>query len=308
MSHRSLFIISLVSLLLIFTLAGCGGGGGGHRSETTPFSAAVEALYPSLGIEDFFSNATGAIRKQSIGLTWDSVDFSNVQFSNVVSNVVITGDTATATVSFTVSGNYVMSGQNYLGSASFSPMVSTTPPSPTPTPTPNTGWTASGSITLQGSGTINFIKVNEVWTIASIPGGISLANAAGAPTIGTMGFSPNPVTHGADLTVSAYISDNSGAAATRVGFSAQGIATPHLGYLIATRGFGGSSSVPMNTYTSQNFTYSTLKTIVLGAPLGNNYGAINVWQLLGYSDGTTTTYRVMFSSQINMVVVTQTSN
>jgi hypothetical protein len=276
MRHRSLFIISLVSLLLIFTLAGCGGGGGGHSAspeETairTTFSTANINAATILGAVSVPSAAgsPGVVKPQTtIGWSWDTTTLGVPTFSKVLANVVVDGATATATGTFTVSGTYTIGGLKTDGT---------------------TRWSSSGSYNLTGSGTITFVKVGDVWQINDVPGILLQSDVAKSPAIS--GFTRNPIPP-------ATLNQGSSAYVGAV-FTSQNVGFKRFVY--SFKGFGGINTTVW-TYTASPLNWGATINVAADATVGNNYGALAVVELVTVVADTT--YELYFTSYISMVKV-----
>jgi hypothetical protein len=274
MRQRNLFFITLVSLAVIFTLAGCGGGGGSHTSteETairTVFSAVDINAAAILGSNTILGSTSIGVKPLGVvGWTWDTYSVSDVSFSKVLAGVSVNGTTATATGTFTVSGNYTVGGLKTDGT---------------------TRWSSSGNFTLYGSGTIQFEKVADTWQISDIPGIILQSSATKSPVFGTTTRSVVPP---ATATPGIMYSVNTTVTSQNSGFR---------GYKFASRGFGDTTTM---VYSGSNpiLNWNANFTVDADATAGNKYGCLAVIELVAV-DEPNYVYEMHFSSYITMIKV-----
>ncbi|HEX3044688.1 MAG TPA: hypothetical protein VHY08_08020 [Bacillota bacterium] len=266
MIRKQRWLLICLVLVVALVFAGCGQASLTDRQKITNAFKAIDLSNILQGSDVHQSSLSS---KTTVGSkSWDGTAYSDIQYSSEITNVVITGDTATATGSFTFSGTYTCSG-TYL----------TTP------------WTYSKSFSASGQGTVDFVKVDGEWRVSAIEDMLLKCSNAGnqAPDIAPINFTPSKdIAAGENITLSTTVTSNLSVGST------------NLGFLVVTRGFilGVNNNIQWNN-TDNPYPYTTtINTNTLNY-IGNHYGAIVAYQLVG-NPGGGDAFAIYFSIRITM--------
>lgn len=239
---RNITAFSLLTIILILALAGCGGSG----SSLTPDQRAVSTAFDGTAFDPAVILGTGftsgGLTRPPSSWSWTDASLSNLSLDKSLMNIVVTDTTATATGTFTITGNYTVSGATSTGGT----------------------WTKTHAFTLTGSGTINFVKVGDAWQISDIPGILIRSDATKAPSITSFSLSSLTPLRSSPLTVGAQIDTNNGSQFKK--------------FLYFIRGFG-STSPYYSTSTASPVNLSHAIAVAGTAALGINYGGVAVFEL-----------------------------
>jgi hypothetical protein len=267
--QRWLFICLVAVIALAF--AGCGTQPLTDRQKITNAFKAIDLSGILDGTDVHESSLASKTTVES--KSWTGTAYSNVEFSSEITGIEITGDTATATGSFTFSGTYTCSGT----------LLEQT-------------WEYSRDFSASGQGTVDFVKVDGVWRVDAIQEMLLKCDNSSdqAPNIAQINFTPsNDIAAGENITLSTTVTSNLNAGSS------------HLGFLVVTRGFiwGVNNNIQWSGPDVSPYSYSTtIDTNTLNY-IGNHYGAVVAYQLVQNPDPVNhplQLYGVYFSIRITM--------